>query len=73
MKAGEKYRIYDDPISRNQLEGVATLVDPRRIHSGYHLAFWRVRFQGERRSVDRWVDDRDKATNVVEVESETVE
>ena len=46
IKPGKIIRIYHDPITRKNCEGVAALVSQYRPDTGDGLSMWRVRFPG---------------------------
>lgn len=47
MKKGDKVMIYEDPITEQKPEGVATLIKELSRDTGYGLSCWEVRFDGD--------------------------
>jgi hypothetical protein len=52
-----KVRIYQDPITRTQIEGVAQVV--KKCYVDDNLVRAKVRFPGEQKVVERWIHDDD--------------
>lgn len=51
LKAGDVVDVYEDPITREELEGRAKLLkllsrDPRQLGRGWHIERWEVQFEG---------------------------
>lgn len=53
MNAGDKVAIYEDPITCRKFEGEAVLI--KRLSLGPDSERWRVRFEGEEETYERWV------------------
>jgi len=47
MKVGDKVMIYEDPITRQKPEGIATLVENYKPDIGDGLSIWVVRFKDD--------------------------
>ena len=58
MKPGDKIEIYEDPITQNRLEGIATLI--KKVASQPNLETWVVRFRGERETFIRQIRREEK-------------
>lgn len=60
MKKGETYKIFEDPITREKLEGFATIIEFAAVEDVRDtLHFCAVRFEGESQTYQRKVDERD--------------
>jgi hypothetical protein len=56
MKAGDKVRVYYDPLTQEEFEGDAKLKKFEMhvgVYEGQNLSRWRVRFSGDTKDVTR--------------------
>ena len=59
MNRGMKVKVYEDPVSKLKLEGVATLIYSGQAIEHDGLKYWYVRFIGDTDLFPRWVDSKD--------------
>lgn len=57
LRAGETVKVYEDPITQQRLEGMATLVElgckTGNVEDDWHLEEWKVQFLGDSEVVER--------------------